>query len=410
MFVPIGFGPIAASWRLRRDKLGRRGEGWSDEGWTQIALDDDFDGEFFQAAPLDQQVEALHEDERIVLEYLSADHPSLTTKLAGARPHAVVELPGSASRDLVMTADTLWIDTDRSLCTMTWRGAVAVEGPEQPGRVVVGLDDGAARPHTLAYGRQEPTPFPETKADPGEPAPTPRTTGPRRTLLMALDAPPHEPVDATDTPHTQSPRQTLRMILEVPANSPAWLENQPVPIETTRVSHRIPTPALAEPAFELVWAPRRLAARLREEEAWASFVRPDAPRGAEAAAVLARGIPTEGDLEAILFESVGAGGMLVPRLLLLEGELVLQEGASDHASERRILFGKGWIRTRFKPAFATSEPVPAYLPTVVSTRLPLFRRFSARILAELVPCQEEADESVVALRVAALARAIGRRA
>src|SRR4029077_19010897 len=80
-FVPTGFGPISPGWRLRRDKLGRRAEGWSDEGWTQVALDDDCDGDFFQVAPPDQQLDALHDDERLVLEYLSPDHPSLTTRL-----------------------------------------------------------------------------------------------------------------------------------------------------------------------------------------------------------------------------------------------------------------------------------------------------------------------------------------
>jgi hypothetical protein len=423
VFVPTGFGPIPTSWRLRRDKLGRRGEGWSDEGWTQIALDDDFDGEFFQVAPPDQQIETLHEDERIVLEYLSSDHPSLTTKLVGLRPHAVVELPGSPSRDLVMTADTLWIDTDRGLCTLTWRGAVAVDGPDQPGRVVVGLEDGAPRPQTLAYGRQDPTPFPEPKQDSAEPAPTPRTMDPRRTTLQmaAPDLPPPdtadpEPVEATDTPRTpprtQPPRATQQMVVEVPAKAPAWLEKPRAPTETTQVSHRIPVPPLVprERAFELVWASRKLAARLREVDAWASVAGPGAPPGTEAATVLSRGTPTQGNLEAMLFEAVGPSGMLAPRLLLLEGELVLQEGASDHASERRILFGRGWIRARFKPSFATNEPVPAYLPATLSTRLPLFRSFPARVIAELVPCQEEADESAVALKVGALARAIVRRA
>ena len=101
----------------------------------------DADGEFFQAAPPDQQIDALRDDERILLEYLHPDHPSLTTKLSGVHPRAFVEMPGAPPRDLVMTADTLWIDTDRALCTMTWRGQVAVEGPDQPGRVLVAVEE-----------------------------------------------------------------------------------------------------------------------------------------------------------------------------------------------------------------------------------------------------------------------------
>ncbi len=34
--------------------------------------------------------------------------------------------------------DTLWIDTDRSLCTLTWRGQLAIEHPAARGRILVG--------------------------------------------------------------------------------------------------------------------------------------------------------------------------------------------------------------------------------------------------------------------------------
>jgi hypothetical protein len=126
--------------------------------------------------------------------------------------------------------------------------------------------------------------------------------------------------------------------------------------------------------------------------------------------VLSRATPTERDLEDVLFEAVDAAGVLVPRLVLLEGELVLQDGAAQHATERRMLFGREWIRARFKASYTTTEGAPAYLPATVSARLPLFRAFPARLIVELAPRQEEAEESPVALKVTALARAVVRGA
>jgi len=47
-----------------------------------------------------------------------------------------------------------------------------------------------------------------------------------------------------------------------------------------------------------------------------------------------------------------------------------------------------------------------YLPAAVGRRLPLFTRFSARVLGELVPQQDETEAAGVAIRASALARAV----
>ncbi len=271
IFVPAGFGPISPSWRLRREKLGRRAEGWSDEAWTRIALDDDFDGEFFQTAPPDQQIDALRDDERLVLEYLNPEHPSLTTKLPGLHPHAFVEIPGTPPRDLVMTADTLWIDTDRAICTLTWRGQVAVDGPEQRGRVLVAVEQAGQHftwaaisgllPVGAAVGDEPATgprrvartlPFhtPEVSSSPpssssadGEPPATPRNMGPRRTLQMDPEVPPPGPAEPLPppTPRTTGPRRTLQMGPDAPPP-----ESAPPPTPRT-----LPPPRLTMPMPEV---------------------------------------------------------------------------------------------------------------------------------------------------------------
>jgi hypothetical protein len=146
--APAGFGPIAASWPGRAAKLGRRAATFVTGAWSDGPLPEDLDASFFNAAPPDQQTERLGEGERIVLENLSAHFPGLVTHLPGVRPRAVVDR-GGALEEIALAADTLWIDTDRSRCTLTWRGRVAIDHPGAEGRVWVLMEE-AARPLTWA--------------------------------------------------------------------------------------------------------------------------------------------------------------------------------------------------------------------------------------------------------------------
>jgi hypothetical protein len=142
---PIGFGPLAPSWPERRDRLGRHAGAFRPGAWLEQALPDDLDPSYFNAAPRDQQIEALRPNERLVLENLHPEHPRLVTSLSGVRPVAFVERRGAPAQELTMTADTLWIDTDRSICTVTWRGQVSLEHPGQPGRVLVATAEAGQR-------------------------------------------------------------------------------------------------------------------------------------------------------------------------------------------------------------------------------------------------------------------------
>ena len=525
-FVPIGFGPIASTWRIRRDKLGARAAGWSDEAWPQIPLDDDFDGEFFQAAPLDQQIEALHDDATIVLEYLHPDHPRLTTKLPGVHPHAFVDVPGSAPHDLVMTADTLWIDTDRGLGTVTWRGQVAMEGPDQLGRVLLALEEPGERltwPRVAALAG-----VPVTGRPPDSTTTPPHGRRPMPTLPFRLDpielspaaasvalTPPIELVEAerdVDQP-PPTPRagpRTRPMVTPADRLPATWLPQpgaeiaEPTPPSSApRPAVHVPAPPVAIHALSLLWHAPALSGRLRRNSAWARILLPSnksarstmvsaaLPDSAEAVeqalesdvtAILARGEPSAGDLEIALFEAVANGGALSPDLLLLAGDLellfdevrliralvlaatplargsaqlanVLEHAAAmaetplQHAPEvaaslgasireawsqanhtlpeehlesltgrlllatrafqRRDLFGETWVRALFTPSGAGAT-VPAYLPESAARRLPLFTRLSVRMLAEVVPQQDQTEESAVALRVAALGRMVSR--
>ena len=135
---PVGFGPIAPTWPGRREKLGRLAATGLTARWNLAPLPSDIDPAYFNSAPRDQQVEEIRINERIVLENLHPDHPRLVTILPGVRPRAFVEVAGRPPQEIGMRCETLWIDTSRSICTLTWRGHV--ENPPADGRVRVALE------------------------------------------------------------------------------------------------------------------------------------------------------------------------------------------------------------------------------------------------------------------------------
>jgi hypothetical protein len=139
-FEPVGFGPIAPSWPERRDRLGAAGATWSFRDLGQRPLPEGMDLAFFNAAPRDQQVRAFGERLRIALDNLHPEYPELVTSVSTTPPRAVLEGRRDGPLAVTLRADTLWIDTDRGLCTLTFRGMVPVQSADERGRVVVSMD------------------------------------------------------------------------------------------------------------------------------------------------------------------------------------------------------------------------------------------------------------------------------
>lgn len=137
---PIGFGPIAAFWPSRLDKLHRHGASFSHRAWMQQPLPVDMDFGYFNVAPADQQVDVLRSNERIILEDLHPDHPRLVTSLPGVSPRAVVERKAGSTEELAMHCDTLSIDVDRRTCALVWRAQLALEHANQPGRITISTE------------------------------------------------------------------------------------------------------------------------------------------------------------------------------------------------------------------------------------------------------------------------------
>ncbi|MBK9264419.1 MAG: DUF2169 domain-containing protein [Polyangiaceae bacterium] len=130
---PVGYGPIAANWPSRADIVARAPQ----------AVGEGLDGPsaiYYNAAPSDQLVSVLRESERIVLENLHPEYARLVTNLPGIRPAVFVDRGLGPAQRVPAHADTMWIDTDRGIATLTWRAVVPLVRRDEPGRVLVGME------------------------------------------------------------------------------------------------------------------------------------------------------------------------------------------------------------------------------------------------------------------------------
>ncbi|UQA63160.1 DUF2169 family type VI secretion system accessory protein [Polyangium aurulentum] len=136
LLPPACFGPLAPHWPERAAKLRWHAPSWPHEAWNARPVPEDLDAAYFNAAPPDQIAAQLPAELWITLEHLHPDLPRLTTLLEGTIPRAVLQRAG-AEQELRLRCDTLWIDTDRKTCTLTWRCAVPLQHPREEGVVLV---------------------------------------------------------------------------------------------------------------------------------------------------------------------------------------------------------------------------------------------------------------------------------
>lgn len=120
-------GPLGPQSPERRRWLGRHALQWREGSLAERGFPDDADWRYWNVAPADQQLaRPLGVAERIVLE--APGRERVTTRLPGERavgfaaPHA--EATAAEAEPIEMRADTLWLDVDRGICTVSWRGQV----------------------------------------------------------------------------------------------------------------------------------------------------------------------------------------------------------------------------------------------------------------------------------------------
>ncbi len=475
---PTGFGPIPPTSPCRAEKLG--GAPMLRAGWENAPLPWTIDPAFFNVAPPDQRLKALRPNEAIMLFGLLRDRERFGMRLPGVQPRAFAQ-NGSEGRDVPLSADTLWIDADRKLLTVTWRGQVPVGSPAQ--RVVVALQE---RDAVLTW--------PELQRR--LPAHARGNGAPVSPLPPAL---PHLPPSPSPSPSPPPPPPTpVPAAVVASAPMPAFVGRRPGPEAPERARSDaappspVPVPARTADPLDLLWFDPAVAPRLRANRAWRRLVdaleQVASDDGAaegedrrEVFQVLANGEARDlAELHAALATAISPDGKLDPPLVLVAGEATLPFDAAEllrvtlaackpiaptdkafaevvatvaamadaaalsdavahgltyrvreafqqvkhtlppryleSTAERALLDGRRYQRRevfgaphlRTLVAAGSGEPVPAYLPVGVASRLPLFPRFRARLLAELHAQVDHEEAHPCALRVLAVARVVAR--
>lgn len=126
--APRSFGPVGRAWLPRRALLGTFGKKWTKERAPE--LPEDFDERFYDAAPMDQQLDGyLRGDETVRAVNLHPDHPELVFRLPGDRLRCIVADPERPvfQGEVPLRCDTLWLDMDALTLVLVWRGRAGVE-------------------------------------------------------------------------------------------------------------------------------------------------------------------------------------------------------------------------------------------------------------------------------------------
>ncbi len=251
---PIGFGPLSATWALRIDRV-RYAGGFNPIDWNKRALPEGFDLSFFNVAPPDQQLDVVPNDAVLALEHLHPEHPRLSTRLPKIEPRAIFDVRG-AREEVAMRADTFWIDVDRGLCTVVYRGQTSIERPDAQGSVRVllatpqpkrghtptGLFKADLLSHDLPFARQhaETTqtnmPAVQFVAPDWMDTPGSRTAPPESAPRWSGAATPFAPSFGTPKPQPASRGQAFTVVPTLP-NQPATRSGPPsMPASTPGLS------------------------------------------------------------------------------------------------------------------------------------------------------------------------------
>nr|WP_240806816.1 DUF2169 domain-containing protein [Polyangium spumosum] len=198
---PVGFGPIAPRWPSRVEHLLAHRSAWSHEAWHEQPLPAGVDASYFNAAPTDQQITELPAQAQLLLEHLHPELPRMIAVIEDVRPRAMVTRSGGNPQEVWLRADTLLVDADRGVCSVTWRAAVPLRHPKEEGIVVVAPTRGipAPMPERPPPARTVPIP-PSIEASTPKPAaalpfaPTPFQRTPTRQIPVSSLQPAAAPV------------------------------------------------------------------------------------------------------------------------------------------------------------------------------------------------------------------------
>ncbi len=125
-----GFGPLSRGWPIRKRLLGAADRKALDRPIAEVPAG--FDWAYYQSAPIDQRTEYLTGNEWIVIDGMNPEYAHIQSYLPAARGLARVYgvADGGAGHPLTLVADTLRIDADALVCSVTWRGSFPVQSED----------------------------------------------------------------------------------------------------------------------------------------------------------------------------------------------------------------------------------------------------------------------------------------
>jgi hypothetical protein len=130
---PAGFGPLARNWQPRLGFAGTYDAAWLAEQWP--LLPQDFDPRFFQAAPLDQQLDAVHGGEPVEVENMTPEGlwrftlPRLDVPIRLAYPQW--------GESTSLRVDTVFLEPDDCRVRLTARAKIPIPRGRPPLRAIV---------------------------------------------------------------------------------------------------------------------------------------------------------------------------------------------------------------------------------------------------------------------------------
>ena len=160
---PAGLGPIAETWEQRERKAGTRDMRWSVFHAPRPPAD--FDPGFNNAAPDDQQLEALEGWEAFTFRNLRPDTPLFRVALPDIRIRVFYVAAGDTEQtlhEIPVALDTVHFDLVGDQLTLLWRGRCDLEIPSQGDGATDALDflyvvsETASRPRPDATTYQKP--------------------------------------------------------------------------------------------------------------------------------------------------------------------------------------------------------------------------------------------------------------
>lgn len=137
-FAVAGLGPYGFDWPDRGAGRAKQ-SGWFEQLPEGVVLTHETDPATFNAAPRDQQSSEISFDARIVLENLVPRIARFVTNLSWTRPIALIEHAGEQNI-VALSPDTLLIDTDERIMTLTCRAQLALPSQSDDGRILIDLE------------------------------------------------------------------------------------------------------------------------------------------------------------------------------------------------------------------------------------------------------------------------------